>query len=125
MGTDDQVDPCSKMYTVGIVGGVAWGFAIGGASGGAKGLYKPAGTAEWSHWIPARFQNVPGWIRNSGLNGNFRSAVGHALNDPYRYKFMPRAWKAANPINPAWLRQLDRIPDWLKFGGMTSGSAAA
>lgn len=34
----------------------------------------------------------------------------HALTDPKYYEFGPRAWKALNPIWPAWLRMLNRFP---------------
>jgi hypothetical protein len=63
------------------------------------------------------------------LNGNLVTAAEHALNDPYRYRFMSAAWKAANPMNPAWLQQWNRIPLLLKgagagaaYGGLSSAA---
>ncbi len=105
--------------------------ALGGGIGSGS-LVRQAGK-EWSHWIPSRFSNpnskyyqgLPRWLTENGLNGNFVSPVQHALNDPFRYRFMPRAWKDLNPINNPWLRQFNRIPDWLKgsFIGGLLGSA--
>ncbi|MFN6540285.1 MAG: pre-peptidase C-terminal domain-containing protein [Nostoc sp. EkiNYC01] len=105
--------------------------ALGGAIGGGS-LVRQAGQ-EWSHWIPSRFSNpaskyykdLPRWVTENGLNGNFVSPINHALNDPFRYRFMNRGWKELNPINSAWLRQFNRIPNWLKgsFAGGLLGSA--
>ena len=74
------------------------------------------GATEYSHWIPARA--LPGGrgtlldrvTRAARLNGNNVSRAEHALSDPWRYRFMPRAWKAANPLpNPFW-QQVNRVP---------------
>jgi len=58
---------------------------------------------------------LPSFIKDSRLNGQYMSIADHALNDPYRYKMMYAGWKAANPINPVWLQQLNRIPPWIKW----------
>jgi RHS repeat-associated protein len=120
LGTDEFVDRCSKLYSLGGYAAGAWDIAFGWSLG-ARSMVKPGPYYEWSHWIPNRYRSVPQWIRDSRLNGNFTTAVDHALNDPFRYRFMPRVWKAANAINPAWLRQLNRIPNWLK--GSAGGAA--
>jgi hypothetical protein len=122
MGTDDVVDRCSGSYSAGGWAGVAWEIAMGGSTGG-RSMVKKAGT-EWSHWIPNRYGRVPAFVRSSRLNGNFRSVTDHALNDPFRYRFMPSAWKDVNGINPALRRQINRAPDWLKGGALAGGWAA-
>lgn len=60
-------------------------------------------------------------ITESTLNGNFVSPEFHALTDPKAYQCMNPAWKAANPIYPAWLRQMLRMPGWMAGG---AGGAA-
>ena len=99
---------------------------------GAKTGAKVAGK-EWSHWIPDRLKQarggwIPDSIVDSGLNGQYVTAEEHALNDPFRYRFQDPAWKAANPLSPAWLRQWNRAPIWArqvwKLGGVTGGGAA-
>jgi len=74
------------------------------------------GATEYSHWIPAR--TLPGGrgslldkvTRAARLNGNNVSRAEHALSDPWRYRFMPRAWKDANPLPNVFRQQLNRVP---------------
>ncbi|HXI32501.1 MAG TPA: IPT/TIG domain-containing protein [Gemmatimonadales bacterium] len=121
MGTDQVVNKCSGFYTAGEVSGVALSVAIG-AGAGAEAAQGAARGMEWSHWIPNRYRTfLPEAVIDSELNGRYVTTAEHALNDPYRYRFMPRAWKDANPINPAWLRQWNRAPEWVK--GAAAGAA--
>jgi hypothetical protein len=73
---------------------------------------------EFSHWIPARMGGPRGI-----LNGNFVPRSVHALSDPFRYRFMPRPWKAANPMPSVVNQQFTRIPTVLR--GAAAGSAGA
>ena len=115
MGTNGAVSKCSGYYTAGEVAGVAVDIVLGGAAGweaaGAKGAGK-----EFSHWIPNRMGGP-----RSKWNGNYVSAAEHALSDPYRYQFMPKAWKAENPMPNMALQQWNRIPNVYK--GAAAGSA--
>ena len=122
MGTNGVVDKCSGYYTAGEIAGVAVDTVIGGAAGWeAAGVRGPGN--EFSHWIPNRMSGP-----RSRWNGNYVSTATHALTDPYRYRFMPRPWKAANPIyNPVW-RQFVRIPNVYKgtaAGGATGAAGAS
>ena len=106
------VDKCSSWYSAGEWTGVGVSMAFGGAAGwrsaGTKGFWK-----EFSHWIPNRMGGP-----RSLWNGNFVSTMEHALSDPFRSRFMPRPWKAANPMpNMAW-QQWFRIPDVYKGGAL-------
>jgi hypothetical protein len=109
MGTNDVVNRCSGMYSAGEWTGVGASTVIGGA-GGWKAAGQKALGKEFSHWIPDRVLKQSGsdFLRNtfgrSRLNGNYVTAAEHALNDPYRYQLMPRAWKEANRINSAVVR---------------------
>jgi hypothetical protein len=50
------------------------------------------------------------------------------LSDPYRYQFMPKAWKAENPMPNMAQQQWDRIPNVYKgaaSGGAYGGAGAA
>lgn len=112
------VDQCSDAYGygewAGIAGGLATGLAGGLKAAGTKGAGK-----EFSHWIPNRMGGP-----RSTWNGNYVPTATHALSDPYRYRFMPRSWKAQNPMpNPAW-QQWTRIPNAYK-GGATGGAYGA
>jgi RHS repeat-associated protein len=89
---------------ISIAGSAGAGMARGGALAGAKG----AGL-EFSHWIPRRFGGP-----RSIWNGNFVSTETHALSDPYRYRFMQKAWKALNEIHDPATRQWERIPEVYK-----------
>lgn len=121
MGTNGNVNQCSASYTGGVVAGAALSVAIGGAAGleaaGAKGAGK-----EFSHWIPNRMGGP-----RSVWNGNYVSTAEHALSDPYRYRFMPRAWKEANPMPNQAAQQWERIPNVYKGGaaGAAAGAAGA
>jgi RHS repeat-associated protein len=99
---------------------------IAGATAGAgyvKGA-QSAGTAarglEFSHWIPARSGGG-----RSIWNGNFVPTATHALSDPYRYRFMPKVWKADNPMPSVASQQWTRIPDVYKGIGAGVGVSAA
>jgi hypothetical protein len=76
-------------------------------------------------------QHAGSAIRNgvgqSRFNGNYATVAEHALNDPYRYRFMPGAWKEANSINPVWKRTMFRTPkSWIGAGaGAAYGGAGA
>ncbi|QDQ28329.1 hypothetical protein FNU76_19330 [Chitinimonas arctica] len=121
LGTNGSVDKCSASYTGGEVSGVLVSTAIGGAAG-----WRAAGTKGWgkefSHWIP----NRKGGPR-SLWNGNYVTKVEHALSDPYRYRFMPRTWKEANPMPNTVIQQWNRIPNVYKGGaaGAAIGVAGA
>jgi RHS repeat-associated protein len=99
-------------------GYVGTGLAMAGetlAGWGAAGK-AVRGATEYSHWIPARA--MPGGrgslldkvTRAARLNGNNVSRAEHALSDPWRHRFMPRAWKQANPLPNVVSQQLNRVP---------------
>jgi hypothetical protein len=110
-----SVDYDSTAYTVGEVGGFAYSTAFGGAVG-----LRMAGRAgkglEFSHWIPNRMGGP-----RSLWNGNFVPSVTHALSDPYRYRFMPRAWKVLNPMPSQMMQQWVRLP--YVYKGVAAGGA--
>lgn len=118
LGVDGGIDPCSSEYSAGEWAGVgvsvATGFAGGLKAAGAKGAGK-----EFSHWIPNRMGGP-----RSVWNGNYVSTSTHALSDPYRYRFMPRSWKAQNPMPNAATQQWVRIPNVYK-GGAAGGAYGA
>ena len=118
MDTNSAVDKCSMSYTAGEVAGVAASTVTGGAAGvraaGAKGAGK-----EFSHWIPNRMGGS-----RSVWNGNFVSKEFHALSDPYRYRFMPKSWKANNPMPNTVSQQWDRIPNAVKGTAAGAGYGA-
>ncbi|WP_246432211.1 RHS repeat-associated core domain-containing protein [Xanthomonas theicola] len=121
MGTNDAVNKCSGGYSAGEWSGIAYGFAAGGATGW-RSAGKKAGM-EFSHWIPNRMGGP-----RSLWNGNYVSTVTHALSDPYRYRFMPRAWKALNPMPSRLTQQLVRLPSvytGAAAGGAVAGASAA
>jgi len=121
MGTNGQVNKCSKYYTAGELLGVATATVIGGAAGWEAAGTRGAGK-EFSHWIPNRMGGP-----RSNWNGNFVDKVVHALSDPYRYRFMPKAWKAENPMPNMLWQQWTRIPNVYKGAGAgaAAGSAGA
>lgn len=88
----------------GELAGIAASIAVGGANG-----MRAAGRAgpglEFSHWIPKRLGGP-----RSILNGNFVTSKYHALSDPMRYRFMPRVWKASNPLPGGATRFVHRLP---------------
>jgi RHS repeat-associated protein len=118
MGTNGAVNKCSGYYTMGEWSGIALDVAIGGAAGleaaGTRGVGK-----EFSHWIPNRMGGP-----RSLWNGNYVSTAEHALSDPYRYRFMPKAWKAENPMPDMAWQQWFRIPNVYK-GAAAGGAAGA
>jgi len=116
-GASSVVNTRSISYRAGEVTGIGLTTAIGGAAG-AEASEANAGKEgfEFSHWIPNRLGGP-----RSVWNGNWTSIEEHALNDPFRYRFMPRAWKAVNSINPTLLQQWNRIP--LLFKGASLGLA--
>jgi RHS repeat-associated protein len=119
--------PCTSDSTFAVLSTAA------GGAGGIRAAGTKAAGKEFSHWIPGRaLKNAPDAIRNglgsSRTNGNYVSAVEHALNDPFRYRFMPSAWKQANPINSPLVRQLNRFPKAVAgtgAGGAVGGAALA
>jgi len=117
LGANVAVDRCGIGHKLASAAGFVASIAIGGGAG-AEAAEANAGEQgfEFSHWIPNRMGG-PRILEN----GNWTSIAEHALNDPFRYKFMPAAWKALNPINPAWLQQFNRIPLLLK--GAAAGGA--
>ncbi len=108
----DPADMNSNAYFAGgIVGSVS--ILATGVGGGIRAARAAAKGLEFSHFIPARVGGA-----RSIWNGNFVSTVTHALSDPFRYRFMPRSWKAANPM-PNRARQL-----WVRSPNTAKGTAA-
>jgi len=113
---NDGIDHHSTTYSVGQWTGVAHMTAIGAVAGVHAAGTRGAGR-EFSHWIPARWGG-PRTI----FNGNYVSARTHALSDPWRYRFMSKAWKAENPLpSHAW-QQVVRIPNVYKGIAVGLGS---
>lgn len=110
---------CGIGHKLGSAAGIVGSTAIGGALG-AEAAEAEANAGEqgfeFSHWIPDRMGG-PRILEN----GNWTTIAEHAVNDPFRYRFMPTAWKALSPMNPAWLQQLNRIP--LLLEGAAAGGA--
>lgn len=109
------VDQCSDAYDngewAGIGASLATGFAGGVRAAGARGAGK-----EFSHWLPNRMGG-PRTI----FNGNYVPAATHAVSDPFRYRFMPRAWKEANAPMGTAMAQWTRLPNVYK--GAAAGGA--
>ena len=105
------VDRCSSAYDAGEWAGIAASFATG-AVGGLKAAGTKGAGREFSHWIPNRMGGP-----RSIWNGNFVSTEVHALSDPFRYRFMPRTWKAANPMPSRVNQQWVRMPNVYKGAG--------
>jgi hypothetical protein len=123
LGAGQYVNRCGIGHKLGTAAGIVTTIALGGAMG-AEAAEANAGEQgfEFSHWIPDRMGG-PRILEN----GNWISIAEHAVNDPFRYRFMPAAWKALNPMNPAWLQQLNRIPFLLRgaaAGGAIGGAGA-
>ena len=116
-GLNSEVNRNSGIYKAGEWSGVALSTAIG-AGGGIKAAGTKGVGKEFSHWIPKRWGGA-----KSLWNGNYVSTAKHALMDPYRYRFTPKAWKAANSLPNAMIRQFQRIPNIYKglFSGMGYG----
>lgn len=130
-GASSMVNRCSGWYTAGTVAGIAVSTGIGGAAGLEEGLTKEGGefaANQWSHWLPDRWRQakggpLPDFIVDSKLNGRYMSKIDHIFNDPKAYNFFPKSLKDDFRINPAWLRQWNRIPPWIK--GAAAGGAIA
>ena len=105
------VDRCSDEYSAGEWAGIAASAATG-VAGGLKAAGTKGAGREFSHWIPNRMGGP-----RSTWNGNFVSREVHAMSDPYRYRFMPRDWKAANPMPSRVNQQWVRIPNAYKGAG--------
>jgi RHS repeat-associated protein len=114
LNIDGGINYSSSEYSAGEWTGVAGSFATG-IVGGIRAAGARGAGLEFSHWIPAR----SGGSR-SILNGNFVTTETHALSDPYRYRFMSRAWKAENPMPSTVSQQLTRIPN-IYNGAATGG----
>lgn len=119
LGINDEIDKCRTAYKVGEGLGVGTGMLAGGA-GGLRAAGKAGAGREFSHWIP----NRAGGPR-SLFNGNYVTTAEHALSDPYRYRFMPRPWKEANPLPSTATQQWNRVPKVYKGAGAGAGTAAA
>ena len=115
MGTNGAVDKCSRSYSAGEWAGIGQSIVLGGAVGWRLVGVKSSGK-EFSHWIPNRMGGP-----RSNWNGNFVTSARHYYHDPFRY---PRGWRDLGPKWPAWLQQLDRIPNVYK-GGALGGLAGA
>jgi RHS repeat-associated protein len=114
MRTNSAVDKCSGSYSAGEWSGVGYSILAGGAAGWKAAGQKATGK-EFSHWIPNRMGGS-----RSKWNGDFVSKATHALSDPYRYRFMPRTWKASNPMPNVVSQQWTRFPSVYK-GGIVGG----
>lgn len=119
MGANGAVNTCSDSYGAGEWAGVGVSAATGVAGGiraaGAKGAGK-----EFSHWIPNRMGGP-----RSIWNGNYVPTATHAMSDPYRYRFMPKAWKAANPMPNMASQQWTRVPNVYKGAAVGGAYGAA
>ena len=115
---DGGVDQCSDEYSAGEWAGIAASLATG-LSGGVKAAGAKGAGKEFSHWIPNRMGGP-----RSTWNGNFVPTATHALSDPYRYRFMPKSWKAQYPMPNAASQQWTRIPNAYK-GGAAGGAYGA
>ena len=115
---DGGINPCSTEYSVGEWAGIAGSMATG-LAGGLKAAGTKGAGKEFSHWIPNRMGGP-----RSTWNGNFVPTATHALSDPYRYRFMPRSWKAQNPMPNAAVQQWTRVPNAYK-GGAAGGAYGA
>ena len=119
MGINDVVNHCSGAYNAGQWAGTILPLLTGIAGGIEAAGAKAAGN-EFSHFIPNRWGG-PRTI----WNGNYVTTAEHALSDPYRYQFMPRAWKEANPM-PGHIEQMwNRIPNTWKGTAAGAGYGAA
>ena len=57
---------------------------------------------------------------NSKANGNHVSKLTHQLTDPKAYRFMKKSKKRDNEIYNPIRRQINRVPYWLRMGGLSS-----
>jgi hypothetical protein len=80
---------------------------------------------ERHHWlIPTRANWLSPRIRDASWNRSPMTIIQHALSDPIRHNFMPRAWKAANPFPSGFQRFVQGAP-WGAWGGVGSSSMIA
>lgn len=112
---DGGVNRCSDAYSNGEWAGIGASLATG-AAGGIRAAGARGAGREFSHWIPARFGGP-----TSIWNGNYVSTAAHALSDPFRYRFAPRAWKALNPMPSRLAQQTARFPN--SIAGTAAGGA--
>jgi len=128
-GGDHYTNTCSSAYKIGewagfvasslagMGGGVR--ISLGRAARYAK-LGSKASGLEFSHWIPVRYLQELGLKRLLGRsvwNGNYVSAIRHAMSDPYR---MLQGWNKAMKWSRA-IQQWVRIP--LPFKGLLMGTS--
>ena len=64
---------------------------------------------ELTHTFIPKRARVPNFIKNSGWNLRPQWGSRHALNDPSRHPFMPKAWKRTNPLPSAIRRTFNRL----------------
>lgn len=83
---------------------------------GMRAAGTPGPGKEFSHFIPDRMGGP-----RSIWNGNYVPPEAHALSDPLRYQFMPRAWKEVNPMPPRPVQLWNRIPQAVKGVGAAAG----
>lgn len=133
-----SVDMESGAYAGGEVAGAVTLIFVGGAAGAEAAGTRSAGM-EFSHSFPARYfrefslsgrklnpeykpllNELFGWAKDTILNGNYRTAAEHYLEDPFRF---PRGWRELGPRYPDFLQSLSRIPN--VFKGLFGGGVAA
>lgn len=108
-GYGDGCDHDSKAYAAGEYTGVLYEIATI-----MVGSIQAAGEVmvghEFSHFLPNR------WVGKCHTiwNGNYVSKEVHALSDPFRYRFMPAAWKACNKPMGFCSKWIARIPNTVK-----------
>lgn len=105
----------STSELTGSVALLATGFAGGIRATGAR----RAGM-EFAHAVPARMGGP-----RSIWNGNYVTTRAHALSDPYRFRFMPQAWKRANPMSSRASQLWMRTPNTIKGTAAGAGAAGA
>jgi RHS repeat-associated protein len=134
VGLEYLTNPCPTWQDLALAG------ALGGLGGGLGQLrflrFAPRSLTrntgyEWSHTIPKRMvEKLPWkWARESmnkrgGYNGNWAQPARHYRHDPHRY---PLGWEKMGKRLPGGLKDVDRVPDWLKASAASgaAGSGAA
>jgi RHS repeat-associated protein len=109
-GLNKDVNRCTTAYGVGELAGIATGILIGGVEGLEASSTRHAGQ-EFSHWIPDRMGGP-----RSPWNGNYVSRWRHYKHDPFRF---PPGYEAWGEKWPAWLQQIDRVPN--VYAGAAAG----
>jgi RHS repeat-associated protein len=79
---------------------------------------------ERSHWLIPRRSKLPNRIKNGRWNIKEMWGTDHALADPFRYRFMPKWWKAQNPLPNPLTRFWNRTPTWAQAGSIGVGAGA-